>query len=166
MQRVGMVVVGFVSAFVTLSVAGAEAAWKRYHGAACVPSGDQAQWSATSNGIANSETGMWLRSFICDMQESSSFLKASVTSINVYGEDRHPSMNPEARACVSFWASTGGTCGSPAGPTGVFMGQFAATPSPSTWVSNPNELGYVWLHLPSPSSSGTTTVHGMSILTP
>lgn len=157
---------GFVASFALFQVSGASAAWQHITAIECQPKEwDFTHWTWDGGGVQFTDPSTYGRVY-CPMHESDTFNKANVNAIGVYGEDRASADQVLMYACVNYWGSTGGTCGT-VWQSGVsFLGQFGGQPSLAQWQSHPYDFGMVLIQMPGPTSNGYTTIHGITIFTP
>lgn len=92
----------------------------------------------------------------CPVQDDDRFPKTAITTLNVHAYDGQmlASLPITAAACVSYWSTAGGTCGTAASTNGTVANP-TLSPSLSAW-SSAADFGYLYVSLEQ-TSGGTSS---------
>lgn len=149
--------------FLTKS-ATAEAFWKRRHASSCFY--DSFDKDDVWNGFyyVNNNSSTSTVYLVCPVDDDNTTPKQNIVSLNIHGYDGSTSGSVEAKTCVAYWDSNGGTCASPSGSNASGTGNYALSPSLSRFTSTyAADFGYVNVILPSMDGSSRSTMRGIFI---
>jgi hypothetical protein len=125
----------------------AQEAYRRQSATDCLPI-TASSLSVKNDSGAIGNGGSSAMRLVCAVNDDSYLSKELVRSIFVDVYDGSTRGAVDARACVSYMGSTGGACGPGAATSESGIGMEALIPSPSVWVDNPYEYGYIVVTLP------------------
>lgn len=141
----------FAAGFVVGSlVGGAEAiaGWRSYPGQACSTNEARGQALGVST-ISGPTLANYLSAYcpVPDDNPSARFSNATGLTVSVY--DSSTTAYQRAQACVTYYGSLGGSCGSFAssGTSAAATGNYSISPSRSSWTTYPDEYAYVYVEL-------------------
>jgi hypothetical protein len=122
---------------------GAGAANRHGNAVDCVNPGSTSIAYDSGNGQINGPGEVY-----CTFPDRDAMSQNSLTNLNLHGRDDNGSAAVQVFACVSYWNSTGGACGSAASSSD---GQYGISPSRTQW-SGSGHFAYLKVNLPSSTS--------------
>ncbi|MEZ4373425.1 MAG: hypothetical protein R3B07_21565 [Polyangiaceae bacterium] len=133
----------------------ADALWRRYNAVSCYA--DNTYYTPP---IYNSDNGgsdtFWVSGggtdLVCPIDDDSYFPKTSISGVNIHGQVVTSGTNVAARACRTYWSTSGGACNA---EVTAGYGNFTLQPSVGQWTSGGSDFGYFWIE-----GSGTIRVRG------
>ena len=162
--------IGFASAalatYVALSPATSEAMDRRDSASSCmlpesyyVPNLSGASYpSSTTEGTSWWRTD-YDKSISCPYRDDDRFRRDQVNQLNVHVYDGHTSLDIETRACVQYYHTGGGSCGTAATSSGV--GDKTLAPGLGAWsAANQSHFGYIYVNLPRKQGAAPSAVRG------
>jgi hypothetical protein len=98
---------------------------------------------------------------LCAVPDTDYFMKQNIRNLNVHGFNGHSSRQVAARACRSFFSTTGGTCGAIT-TSAVGRGDYTLRPDIyGLWISSSQaDFGYFLLFLPWKKGSNISSFRG------
>jgi hypothetical protein len=159
----------FLSSMVLTSVAFQEgtagAWWRRQSGYTCMVdtyagnNSTSVGRNLSNAGPSNSSTSNY--AFLrCPLNDDSTGSNSGIVTLNVEVVDNSTTDVVFADACVQYWNSAGGTCGTTKQTTAAGTGHFTLNPT-LAWSSFPSDLGYVEVILPPFTGSSTSMLTGI-----
>jgi hypothetical protein len=122
----------------------ANAADVRQHASACSPTNAGMTYSHGANGLTR--TGGGVGEFFCPHNSlSSGVTHTAANGLNLHMFQPNSGAASGAKACVTFWASNGGSCGTQV--VSLATGDVTLSPSRSVWNASGNAGDFPYVHL-------------------
>ena len=142
----------------------AEAKWQRYNPSICMSEfgldfDSMITYGGGSFGPINLDPD-WQHSLICPIDDSSSYAKTEIASINVHVHDNNAASSNHARACTKNFSGFSNTCGLESKTTASFTGNATLTPEVSDFAANPLDFAYVIVTLGKALPNAWSSLHG------
>lgn len=165
----------FLSTFVVCAALGcflthsptAEAFWKRRHASSCFYDSFDKDDVWNGHYFVNNNSSTSTVYLVCPVDDDDTTPKQNFAEVKVHGHDGNGTAagSVEAKTCVAYWDSNGGTCATPSNSSATGTGSYSLSPSLSKFTSDySSDFGYVNVILP-PMSGSRSTLRGIYIKT-
>jgi len=94
----------------------------------------------------------WLTSTTCGLPTDDVLPPASITYLEVNGNDGSTTYDVDVSACVTFYTQHGAYCGATAHSGTAFTGMYAVTPDLGAFQTYPDDYALVSIRLPTSTS--------------
>jgi hypothetical protein len=137
-------------------------AYRRQSATFCTPITSAYQSIRSDSGAIGNGSSSAIR-LVCPILDDSHLPKDQISTIYVDAFDGSASAALDARACVSFWSSVGGSCGPASASSTSGTGMITLAPSSSVWAGFITDYGYLVINLPPISGSSVSAVKGYEL---
>jgi hypothetical protein len=127
------------------TAAPAEAAYRFVAGVHCTI--DKSSYPTASVGEQGRYTP-WGHYTTCALPTDEVLPPASISYLEVNGQDASNTFDVQVKACVTFYTQNGGYCGDPSSSGNAYTGMYALTPDLYAFEAYPDDYAFVEVYLP------------------
>jgi hypothetical protein len=140
----------------------AQAYYRRQSATFCTPITSTYQYVQSDSGAIGNGSTSPIR-LVCPILDDAYLSKTVIGASYVTVNDGSTSAAVDARACVTYSSSVGGTCGPASATSSTGTGLSSLYVNPGIWAGFPYEYGYIVVNLPGTSSGRVSSVHGYDL---
>jgi hypothetical protein len=137
----------------------ARADYRQQAGSFCLPITSTYQDLRSNTGAIGNGGAAAMR-MVCPILDDSALSKASLYGAYIDVYDGTSAASTDARSCITYGYTLGGSCGPATVSSAPGMGVSALYLNIAVWQSNPSDYGYILVNLPPAQSGRASAVHG------